>query len=365
MSDESSGAVIRFGLVVGAIAGIYLIAVYVFGALHGASDILHFGLGAIVPGEVFILCAVIALVIYLVRALVLSAGGSAFALIARDFRNKASASNIITTIVIWLGFAAVMLAFPPMKIMIANVRGFPLDHLLAGLDRDLFGMDAWRITEPLFGSPLMMAFLQFCYTLWFLFMWCSIVFSMLMGSNVLRWRYSIAFFLSWILIGSLAAYLLASAGPCFYDQAFHDTRFADLMDHLRRSDAALRQISPKLALQSLGLQDMLWKGFVNHKDVFGIGISAMPSMHVATSCLMALGAYQISKPLGRAMTFFAVMIWIGSIQLGWHYAVDGIVGAAMALAIWQMAGAITARLILCEAGRTAQVGPDTEPALVQ
>jgi membrane-associated phospholipid phosphatase len=211
----------------------------------------------------------------------------------------------------------------------------------------------------------MMAFLQLCYTLWFFFMWYSIVFSVFMGSKASRWRYSIAFFLCWILVGSLAAYLLASAGPCFYDLAFHDTRFSDLMDHLRRSDAALRQISPYLGLQSLRIQDILWSGFVAHKDEFGAGISAMPSMHVTMSCVMALGAYQISKPAGRVMTVFAVMIWIGSIQLGWHYAMDGIVGAAMALAIWQLAGAITARFILREAGGAAPVVPDAEAALVR
>ena len=365
MSNESSGAAIRFGLIVGVIIGLYLAAVYVFGVLHGVSNVLHFGEGAVLPGAIAILSAAMALVTYLIRALMRSAGGSVFAVVAHDFRNKITASNVITAIVIWLGFAAILLAFSPMKSMIANVRGFPLDHILADLDRDLFGMDAWRITDPFFGSPLMMAFLQLCYTLWFLFMWCSIVFCALMGSNTLRWRYSIAFFLCWILVGSLAAYVLASAGPCFYDLAFHDNRFSDLMDHLRRSDVELRQISPELGLQSLGIQDMLWNGYVNHKDGFGKGISAMPSMHVATSCLMALGAYQISRPLGRAMMFFAVMIWIGSIQLGWHYALDGIVGAIMAVAIWRVAGAIAARFILWEAGGAGQVVPHAESALAQ
>jgi membrane-associated phospholipid phosphatase len=86
----------------------------------------------------------------------------------------------------------------------------------------------------------------------------------------------------------------------------------------------------------------------------------MPSMHVASSCLMALGAYQISRPLGRAMAVFAALIWIGSIQLGWHYAVDGIVGAAMTFAVWRMAGAITTRFILRDAGGAASVAPDAE-----
>ena len=32
------------------------------------------------------------------------------------------------------------------------------------------------------------------------------------------------------------------------------------------------------------------------------------------------------------------MIFLGSIHLAWHYAVDGIVAIAMALIIWRLAG---------------------------
>jgi hypothetical protein len=345
VGENSSGAIGRFGMVVAAIVGTYIACVAWFGASHGAIT-PHFGQGAELLGRALISSACVALSLYLIRALKRSSGGSPFATIAQDFREKPSAGSIVTAIVVFMGWAGVLLAYSPMKRMIADVRGFPLDDTLAGIDHQFFGMDAWRITDIVFGSPLMTGLLQLCYTLWFYFMWGSIILCMVVGRRTLRWRYSIAFFLCWILIGSLAAYYLASAGPCFYGEAFHDGRFSELMDHLRRSDAVLHNISPYMGLQSLSFQAMLWDGFVNHRDRFGIGISAMPSIHVAISCLMALAAYQVSRRAGRIMTIFAAIIWIGSIQLGWHYASDGIVGGGMALMIWQAAGVITSWVIL-------------------
>jgi membrane-associated phospholipid phosphatase len=38
------------------------------------------------------------------------------------------------------------------------------------------------------------------------------------------------------------------------------------------------------------------------------------------------------------MTAYAVLIWIGSVYLGWHYATDGIVGASMTIGLWKLSG---------------------------
>lgn len=42
---------------------------------------------------------------------------------------------------------------------------------------------------------------------------------------------------------------------------------------------------------------------------------------------------------------FAAIILFGSVHLGWHYAIDGLVGGAMALGIWRLSGGIADRLI--------------------
>jgi membrane-associated phospholipid phosphatase len=38
---------------------------------------------------------------------------------------------------------------------------------------------------------------------------------------------------------------------------------------------------------------------------------------------------------------YAVTIYIGSIQLGWHYATDGIVGGSLAILFWKASAYLT------------------------
>ncbi|RUW80014.1 hypothetical protein EOA30_41185, partial [Mesorhizobium sp. M8A.F.Ca.ET.059.01.1.1] len=47
--------------------------------------------------------------------------------------------------------------------------------------------------------------------------------------------------------------------------------------------------------------------------------------------------------LGTLMWIFAVLIMLGSVVLGWHYAIDGYAGALIALAIWKITGAALSR----------------------
>ena len=69
----------------------------------------------------------------------------------------------------------------------------------------------------------------------------------------------------------------------------------------------------------------------------------MPSMHNAQAALFVVFAYSIDKRLGRATLVYAALIFIGSVHLGWHYAVDGIVGIVAALAVWSVCGALLSR----------------------
>jgi hypothetical protein len=83
---------------------------------------------------------------------------------------------------------------------------------------------------------------------------------------------------------------------------------------------------------------MLWKAQAEHRYGFGLGISAMPSMHNAIAFLYGLAALR-ARPLVRAVVWlFAVTILIGSVHLGWHYIADGIVAWAGMGLIWWGAG---------------------------
>ena len=246
----------------------------------------------------------------------------------------------------WL---VLMTMFTPFKVMISHLRGFPHDAAFAQADRLLFlGTDPWRATHALIGPAGTMA-LQMAYNLWFILMWLSILYLVVRAEKLrLRAQYAIAFVLTWIVVGSLAAFLFASAGPCFVERAFGDPQFVPLMRELALTDARLKAIHPVLGIHSLGLQDMLWNAYAADRQIFGGGISAMPSMHVALAVLMACAGWRLSRKTGWWLSGFALAIWIGSIHLGWHYAVDGLVALPMTIAIWRASGRLAERWVMGE-----------------
>src|SRR3546814_5985014 len=59
----------------------------------------------------------------------------------------------------------------------------------------------------------------------------------------------------------------------------------------------------------------------------------MPSVHNGLAALFAIAAFRLWRPLGWVVAAYAALIWVGSIHLGWHYAIDGMVSIAMTFAI--------------------------------
>jgi hypothetical protein len=60
----------------------------------------------------------------------------------------------------------------------------------------------------------------------------------------------------------------------------------------------------------------------------------MPSLHVAISFWIWLTARAAAPRLAPIALAFAAFIWIASVQLGWHYAADGLAGALGMGVIW-------------------------------
>jgi hypothetical protein len=269
---------------------------------------------------------------------------------------------LIARATVFAAWYFLMMFFTPMKIMLGHVRGFTWDAALMQADRALFlGTDPWRITHALFGNPLATFALHLAYNMWFILMWLSIMYFTLKPDQVLlRARYIVSFLLCWMLVGSAAAWAFASAGPCYYERVFGDAYFEPLMGQLHEIDAELGEWIPGFGVQALRTQDMLWAGFTSQQGLFGGGISAAPSMHVALSVLMACAAWQVSRRLGWTFTAFAFVIWIGSIHLGWHYAMDGILALPLTLVAWRLGGWLVDRFVMREAPAAAM-----RPALAE
>jgi membrane-associated phospholipid phosphatase len=79
------------------------------------------------------------------------------------------------------------------------------------------------------------------------------------------------------------------------------------------------------------MSDYLWTIYNGEQFGPGSGISAMPSLHIATTMWMII-AIRVHAPRWTwPMALLGTLIFLLSISLGWHYAVDGIVGAAAAI----------------------------------
>jgi hypothetical protein len=134
------------------------------------------------------------------------------------------------------------------------------------------------------------------------------------------------------LMGVCGQYLLSSAGPVFYDRIVGGADFNGL--------AARNAVHAPFV--GLGV-DVLWRAYSTHSNQVGGGISAMPSMHVATTTWIAVTLTYLSPRLRVPAWGYWLAIFIGSFALGWHYFLDSVVGTVGALSCWVIAGQMLVR----------------------
>jgi len=250
----------------------------------------------------------------------------------------------------WLGVTALITGmtitfFMIFKQFIMPPRGFPFDPFLARLDHWLFlGHDPWAVVHALLPGWIPAKILDLCYTnAWFVLMYCFPAIAITMARNYeVRLRLVTCWLVSWMVIGSAAAWLFGSAGPCYYNALIGPNEsFALLNQTLSQISAQGRAAG--FTIHTLDYQPQLLSTFLEPELEAVGGISAMPSMHVAMAALFAIGGFQIRRWLGWVMTVFALAIWTGSVYFGWHYATDGIVGAGMMFGLWKATALLTLR----------------------
>lgn len=244
--------------------------------------------------------------------------------------------NLITFLPIAICLSVFMPNFSAMKSAIPLFAPYTWDPAFIAMDRAIFlGRDAWQVIQPIVGYPIVTAALAGLYHLWILLIYAG---SIYMGVNQpderLRLQYFLAYFLCWTVIGVILAIAFASVGPCFMEYFFGDRTFAPLMEYLHRAD----EHYPVLVLN---VQDILIKWHETGDHGLGRGITAMPSMHISLAVLFWLAMRRISRKAGWFFGAYAVVIFVGSIHTGYHYAVDGIVAAIVTWIIWWLAGLFT------------------------
>jgi hypothetical protein len=241
-------------------------------------------------------------------------------------------------------FILLMSAYGLFKQVAIPTSGYWAGPIVMSLEYELLlGHHAWEITHALL--PISATYwLDQAYQWWFFPMVGSmLICSYLSVDPLQRCRFTLCFIGTWIIGGSMLAYLLPASGPIYFGsfQAVADP-FIALKRQLAAEDGAIRAIrgSGLFALQG---QALLLEKFKTGTIIPGGGISAMPSMHNAVAILVACASFKISRIMGWLLSLFAGVIFVGSIHLGWHYALDGVVSAIVSGGLWFSSGTLIER----------------------
>jgi hypothetical protein len=245
---------------------------------------------------------------------------------------------------LFLALIVFLPAFSAMKSAIPLFHPYDWDQTWIDLDIAIHGTDPWRILQPVFGYPFVTFLLSLLYHVWIMLIYAGgIYFVFFESDRRLRIRYFISFFGIWTILGVVMATLLASVGPCFDGPILGIGHYAEQMAYLRHANDSF----PVLVLD---VQDALVRGYQTGNYGLGRGISAMPSLHIAMVYLFFLAMRKKSSRLGYVFGPCVVLIFVGSIELGYHYAVDGYVSFIVTTLIWLLAGRITSAMSIPEDG---------------
>jgi hypothetical protein len=206
-----------------------------------------------------------------------------------------------------------MLCFMWIKPELTAVSPFWADELLANIDHAIFRTDPWRLFQRVDLTVHAGAY-SF---LWFVAIMATMMWLLAQKPSAERSASLIAYFAIWSIFGTIGQLLLSSAGPIFYQRAGLGDRFAELSNNI-----------PQVTQTVSGY---LWDFHASGTLGVGAGISAMPSLHIATATWIYLVFRGQRSTLAPLAALFALYMWAMSVALGWHYAIDGIVGAAGAI----------------------------------
>jgi hypothetical protein len=262
------------------------------------------------------------------------------AFLVQDFRDFMTKDDRLARAVpVFLCFILFISVFTSLKMMIPSVNPFSWDETFMKWDNVLHGgVDPWRLLQPLMGYPPATMAVNVVYNCWFIVMFAILYWQLFsVRDHALRMRFFYAFILNWILNGTVLAMVFSSAGPCFYHGVTGSDYYEPLMSYLW-------QVAQHGYAPAISTQDMLWRSYKETGIGFGVGISAMPSVHVSSAFLFMLIGWKAGRAPGILLTAFFAFILLGSVHLAWHYAIDGYAGCLVAAALWRLLPLLLRRL---------------------
>ena len=225
-----------------------------------------------------------------------------------------------------LAYALVNRSYRAVKVAIPRLQEFYADPYFIDFDRILFGTDPWRLTHALFGE-IGTRFFDWAYVVWLSVVLLTYGIAAFARDGRVQAQACLTYLLVWILLGNGLALAMSSVGPAFYDDFFGSDYFAPLMQRLTGQGG----------LTALNIQAYLLSA--TGDEAIGTGISAMPSVHCGLTMFIVL---LVNRTVGWRWAMLALAyhltILVGSVHLGWHYAVDGLLSTLLVPLIWWVVG---------------------------
>lgn len=216
-------------------------------------------------------------------------------------------------------------AFSTIKVNIPNVVPFYADGYIAGFERTILGVDAWRLAHAIVPDRVA-GVVDFIYSkFWFVGLICCYAFAAVIEEGARFKRFMWTALAIYAGLGSILALVFSCVGPIFYDDFYAGNRFAGLTDAL--------QANPGIVYISQYADFLLWS-YRENQPQLGSGISAMPSLHVAVAVLTAWFLTSHHRWLAVIGWVYATVIGVSSVYTGWHYLLDGVVSFLVVSAIW-------------------------------
>jgi hypothetical protein len=326
----------------------YSLIVYGIAVVNGLEDLLRFGLYSPLASLFLIVLLVccVSLITYLTIRTGLEKEPRPVKRVYLEFGRIVGLKGAAEVIVSIVAISIFNACFTSFKAMIGVLNPFHLDPLLARIDQAFHGgIPPWEITHSIVTSLGGTFVVDTLYASWVLVLWGFLIWNVLRLRNpVARQQFLLAYVLSWGVMGSLLAYVLSSAGPCYYGPVTGlEDIYAPLMERLHKMDEGLAAYGKWYAIKALDGQEWLWSHYTAAKVKAGAGISAMPSMHVSFAVLFALSAWQVSRVFGIIMAAYAFFVLFGSVLLGWHYAIDGYLAIPLSMGVWWFSGCVASR----------------------
>lgn len=254
-----------------------------------------------------------------------------------DYRRHLRPERLASIFTVFLLLTPFMDMFVGFKRAIPMIQPFAWDAALMRLDGLLhFGHQPWTLLQPILGVPAVTKAFDLLYYAWFPVKLILLLWVAWGPRSRLRDQLLLSSFAIWIVLGTGLATLLSSAGPVYYGAV---TGLADPFAPLMRY---LHAVDSTYPLTALDVQSLLWSGYSSGRTQLVEGISAMPSLHVALPALFAFWGWRVDRRIGLALAVYTALIFVGSVHLGWHYAVDGYVAVVTAAMVWWACGRVLA-----------------------